>query len=95
MTDYLLMFVSNFFVVFLLGLQSKNVNQGRYLAAILTSFGISMANFLFIRYAASGDMTVFTTCAAGGACGIAFSIWFYSNVIEAKRRDPQTTEGSP
>jgi hypothetical protein len=83
--DILLMFISNFFVVFLLGLQSKNVNQGRYTAAIVTSFGISSANFAFIKYAATGSYMTFAVCALGGCCGIAFSIWFYENVLESRR----------
>jgi uncharacterized oligopeptide transporter (OPT) family protein len=83
--DYLAMFLSNFFVVFLLGLQSKNVHQSRYVAAMVTSFGISIANFVFVKYAATGSYGVFFACAAGGSLGIAFSIWFYKHVIERKR----------
>ena len=71
------MFIANFFVVFLLGLQSRNVNEGQYIAAVITSFGISVSQFLFVKYAANGDIWVFLICAMGGCCGIAFSIWFY------------------
>lgn len=85
--DYLAMFCSNFVLVFLLGLQSKNVNAGRYLAAITTSFGISVANFAFVKYATRGSYDVFFVCAAGGCCGIAFSIWFYQKFIERKRNE--------
>jgi hypothetical protein len=85
LADYFTMFCSNFFVVFLLGLQSKNVNQGMYLAAITTSFGISIANFVFVKYAAVGSYDVFAVCAAGGMAGIAFSIWFYKHFFERKR----------
>lgn len=84
-TDYALMFVSNFFVVFLLGLQSKNVNQSRYVAAIMTSFGISMGQFLFAKFAATGNMMAFAVCAAGGCAGIGFSIWFYDNFLHVRR----------
>ena len=83
--DFLTMFWSNFFVVFLLGLQSKNVNQGRYLAAIVTSLSISVANFIFVKYAVAGSYLAFFVCAAGGCSGIAFSIWFYKNVVERRR----------
>lgn len=79
------MFVSNFVLVFLLGLQSKNVNAGRYLAAVSTSLGISVANFLFVKYASKGSFDVFAVCATGGCCGIAFSIWFYQRFMEKKR----------
>jgi FtsH-binding integral membrane protein len=83
--DGVLMFVSNFFVVFLLGLQSKNVNQGHYMAAVITSLGISTANFTFIKYAAQGSYMTFAICAAGGCAGIAFSIWFYAKILEPRR----------
>lgn len=83
--DFLAMFGSSFLMVFLLGLQSKNVNHGRYLAAIATSFGISAANFTFVKYAGSGSLGVFLVCAAGGCSGIAFSIWFYRHIIERNR----------
>lgn len=72
---------ASFFVVFLLGLQSKNVNQGRYVWAVLTSFGISVSNFTFVRYAATGDMVTFWVSAFGGCVGIATSIWFHQNII--------------
>lgn len=84
--DYMAMFFANFFVVFLLVLQSKNVMQSRYVAAVVTSVGISIANFTFIKYAASGTLDAFTVCAIGGCLGIAASIWFYDNLIREKQR---------
>lgn len=83
--DYCIMFFSSFLLVFLLGIQSKNVNQSRYVSAVVTSFGISLAQFFFVKYAAAGDYAVFFTCAAGGCIGIAFSIWFYDNVLHRRR----------
>lgn len=80
--DYGVMFVSNFILVFLLGLQSKNVNAGRYIAAITTSFGISVANFLFVKYATKGSYDVFVVCAVGGCAGISASIWFWQNFMD-------------
>lgn len=85
LSDYFGMFWSNFSVVFLLGLQSKNVNQSRYMAAVVTSFGISVGQFLFVKYASSGSLFAFGICAAGGCAGIAFSIWFYANFMEKRR----------
>lgn len=84
--DFFTMFWSNFFVVFLLGLQSKNVNQSRYVAAVVTSFGISVAQFIFVKYAATGSYDAFFICAAGGCSGIAFSIWFYDEVMHRHRK---------
>lgn len=80
-----LMFLSSFCMVFLLGLQSRNVNQGRYMAAVLTSAGINLANFLFVKFAADGGLLSLAIITAGGCSGVASSIWFYQNVIEKRR----------
>lgn len=84
--DAVTVFASSFFTVFLLGIQSRNINQSRYMAAVLTSFGISIANFTFIKYVAAGSYLTFVICATGGCMGVAFSIWFYKNIIEKKRK---------
>ena len=89
MIDYLLMFAASFFGVFLLGIQSRNVNGGHYIAAVITSFGISASNFMFAKFAAVGDVLTFSICAAGGCTGIASAIWFYEHVV-APRRARQT-----
>lgn len=73
--DYVTMFFSSFMLVFLLGFQSKNVQNSRYFLAVLTSFGISLANFLFVKFAADGQLVPFIICATGGCIGIACSIW--------------------
>lgn len=83
--DYFVMFWSSFFAVFLLGLQSKNVNQSRYMAAVITSFGISVSQFTFVKYAANGSYDVFGVTAVGGCAGIACSIWFYKSFMEGRR----------
>ena len=82
--DYVAMFVSSFVVVFLLGLQSKNVNKSRYVAAAITSVGISIAQFAFVKYAANGNWLVLIISALGGAMGIAFSIYVHDHHIEKK-----------
>jgi hypothetical protein len=44
-----LFWLSTYVFVFLLGLQSRSVNNGRYLLAALTSMGISTVQLVFIR----------------------------------------------
>lgn len=85
LTEYLVMFAGSFVLVFLLGLQSRNVVAGRYFAAMMTSFGISVSNFIFVKFAATGQIDVFFINAAGGCLGIAFAIWFYKHIVERKR----------
>lgn len=77
-------FLSNFFVVFLLGLQSKNVQQSRIVSAMMTSLGISVAQAYFIKFVASGDPVLFVTCAIGGCVGIACSIVLHDFLIDRK-----------
>ncbi|WP_297478366.1 hypothetical protein [Ferrovum sp.] len=87
-------FLCTFFSVFLLGLQSKNVNQGRYTAAIITSFGISVAQFAFVKYAVAGSYYAFAFSAVGGCFGITFSIWFYKHIIERNQHGKKYTKRS-
>lgn len=82
--DSVILFIGSFFSVGLLGIQSKNVNQSRYLAAVVTSLFISLSQAIFIRYMATGGLISFCIAAFGGCAGIAASIWFYDNVLKAK-----------
>jgi hypothetical protein len=86
LADAAIIFLGAYTVVFLLGLQSRNVVAGRYVAAMLTSAGISLSQFIFVKYAASGSLAVLTISTMGGCLGIASAIWFYKNVMDRKRR---------
>ena len=55
----LILFFSTFVLVFALGLQSLNVNQGHYLAAAVTSFFIGTGNILLYRYMPSAGVMEF------------------------------------
>lgn len=83
--DAAIIFFGAYTVVFLLGLQSRNVVAGRYFAAMLTSAGISLSQFIFVKYAASGSYLVLAISTLGGCLGIASAIWFYRNVMERLR----------
>jgi hypothetical protein len=85
MNSSLAMMVSSFFTVFLLGLQSRNVQRSDYAAAILTSFFITVANFTSIHYVANGTPIDFVGGALGGCLGIACSIWVSDCVIKKKK----------
>jgi hypothetical protein len=85
--EYVGMFVSNFFVVFLLGMQSKNVQQSRYVAAIMTSFGISVAQAMFVHYVSTGNLFNFMVCAVGGCFGIAAAIWTHDNLMRKENKE--------
>ena len=54
------------------------------MAAAITSVGISVAQFAFVKYAANGNWLVLIISALGGAMGIAFSIYVHDHHIEKK-----------
>lgn len=82
--EYFALFISTLGMVFLLGLQSRNVQKSDYLAAIVTSFLISVFNFVFVKYASSGGIWALASSALGGCIGIAGSIWFSDKVLHKK-----------
>lgn len=73
--DHFLLFSSTFANVFLLGFQSKNVMRSRYKLAAMTSLGITIAQYFFVRYAAhDGGLMFLTVSGAGGSLGIVCAI---------------------
>jgi len=56
MITALLIFASTFTLVFALGFQSLNVNNGHYKAAFLTSFAIGIANLILFKTVPQADM---------------------------------------
>lgn len=80
-TDCIIVFASTFFNVFLLGFNSKNVHQSRYLLAFLTSWGITVAQYFFVKYATHGSGVEFVMVAGvGGSLGIVFAIIVHDHV---------------
>lgn len=87
--DYVILFFGSFFSIGLLGIQSKNVQASRYVAAGVTSFLISLANAIFVHYVASaGSYAALLVAAVGASCGIMSSIWFYDNVLKHRLKTP-------
>ncbi len=88
-----LLFLSSLFMVFMLGMQSMNVNGGHYLAAALTSFGIGFCNFFVLRYIPNGNFEIlpFSAYVAGGPVGIVLSMWFHRKFMKRKpEKESQT-----
>jgi hypothetical protein len=81
-----LIFLSSVSIVFLLGLQSLNVNGGYKVLAAVTSFGIGLCNFYILKQVpkeTSGDLAAIAYL-AGGPIGIVLSMkthaWITRNV---------------
>ena len=84
--DHLLLFVSTFANVFLLGFNSKNIMHSRYVLAFFTSLGITLAQYFFVRYAAEGGgLTFLMISGAGGSLGIISAIWIHDNFTSKEK----------
>lgn len=83
MRTTLLLFVSTFFTVFLLGLQNLNVVNYKYGLAVITSFGISWANYYLYKIIPTTEFTpvrVVLYC-AGGALGVVSSMALFQFIF--------------
>ncbi len=77
----LLLFGSTLALVFFLGLQSLNVNNGRYLAAFFTGFGIGAANLALFKLAPDASGLEIAAYLSGGPVGIVASMWVHRRVF--------------
>ena len=71
----LYIFISTFTLVFALGFQSLNVNNGHYVAAFMTSFAIGGANLVLFKTVPQADTLQIIAFMAGGPFGIIASMW--------------------
>jgi len=78
----LMIFGSTFVLVFALGFQSLNVNNGHYAAAFITSFLIGGSNLVILRTVPQGgDAWLLAAYLAGGPFGIVTSMWLHRRVL--------------
>ena len=82
--ETLLLFTSSFILVGLLGIQSKNVQQSKYLMAAVTSIFISISQFIFVKIVASGNLYDLTVVCIGGALGIMLAIYAHDRMVQRK-----------
>jgi hypothetical protein len=94
MIQYIILFVASFFLVGLLGLQSKNVQHSRYIAAAITSMAISLANFVFVKVVATGGLDMMFTGMVGGACGIIVAIYAHDHHLMKEEKPSETLKVS-
>ncbi len=73
-----LFFVAQFALVFLMGLQSRSVNSGMFLAAAMTSVMIAAAQVTTVRAIVwSGPWEAFLIAATAGPAGIVSSMFVH------------------
>lgn len=93
MYDLAVLFLSSFFVVFLLGFQSLNVNKGYKLLACFTSLGIAVCNYVLYKLIPNKEMglTEFLFYASGGPMGILLSMHIHDLMETRKDKDFSST----
>lgn len=74
----LLLFLSTFGLVFLLGVQSQFVNRGRALPAFFISFFIGAGNLLMLKLAPNASPLEMAAYMSGGPIGIVCAIHFFA-----------------
>lgn len=84
----IVVFFSTFANVFLLGFNSKNVHQSRYLAAFITSWGITFSQYIFVTHAVkSGGWPFLLISGLGGSIGITLAIFIHDFTIGKRKCD--------
>ena len=77
----LTIFASTFILVFALGFQSLNVNNGHYKAAFWTSFAISISNLVLFKTLPQADPIQIAAYLSGGPFGIVTSMWAHRRLM--------------
>lgn len=74
----LLIFCSTFILVFALGFQSLNVNNGHYKAAFFTSFAIAASNIVLFKTVPQANWIEIAAYLTSGPLAIVSSMWAHS-----------------
>jgi len=80
----LLIFLSTFILVFALGFQSLNVNNGHYKAAFFTSFAIALSNIVLFKTIPQAGWLDISAYLAAGPMAIVSSMWAHKRFINRK-----------
>jgi hypothetical protein len=71
----LIIFGSTFVLVFALGFQSLNVNNGHYKAAFFTSFAIALSNLVLFKTVPQAGVMEIAAYLTSGPFAIVASMW--------------------
>lgn len=86
MTTWVYIHISTaaFFLIFLRGLQQQNVVHGNYKLAVLTAFGLAVADVLVIFNASQYGLASIFPVGVGAACGVTLSMYIHKRFIHKK-----------
>lgn len=82
----LALFVSTFVLVFALGLQSLNVNNGHYWAAAFTSLFIGSSQLVLFKLAPNANWSQMLAFVSGGPLGITASMYAHPHLVRIIKR---------
>lgn len=83
----LTLFSSTFVLVFALGAQSLNVNNGHYIAAAFTSFVIGSGQMVLFKLAPHASWSEIASFLLGGPFGITASMWAHPRLSKLLKRN--------
>ena len=86
MTTILALFVSTFVLVFALGIQSLNVNNGHRKAAVCTSFLIGASNLALFKLAPDARWAECAAFLSGGPFGIYAAMVAHPHLVRLLKR---------
>jgi hypothetical protein len=82
----LILFFGTFVLVFALGAQSLNVNNGHHIAAAVTSFAIGSMQMVLFKLAPNASWTEIAAFLLGGPFGITASMWAHPHLVRIIKR---------
>lgn len=92
----LTLFASTFVLVFALGLQSLNVNNGHLMLAVITSLAIGSMQMILYNLAPDASWPEIIAFLAGGPIGITCSMKSHPHLVRwMKREKSLTTQPTP
>jgi hypothetical protein len=81
----LIIFASTYVLVFALGFQSLNVNNGHYKAAFFTSFAIAGSNLVLFKTVPQADWLEIAAYLLAGPLAIISSMWAHHRFVNRKK----------
>lgn len=81
MVELLTIFITGFLSVFAMGFQSRNVNNGDYKYAALSSLFIGLSS-VYLWNTVPATLVGGLIYGASGSCGITLSMWIHKRFIQ-------------
>lgn len=87
-----LIFISTFVLVFALGFQSLNVNNGHYKMAFFTSIAIGVSNLILLKTVPQANLLEIVAYLTSGPFAIISSMWAHSKFVKSRIKKTDDVE---